>query len=109
MHCERTYYILKWKIQYSCDLMKDSLYALLVLCLIIPLIIGVIYCLKRFLTQPFSKKRNQSFNIIEQLSLGSKERLVCIELNGTNLLLGVTPTTISTLHVFTDNSPKDFP
>ncbi|MFI4918031.1 MAG: flagellar biosynthetic protein FliO [Legionellales bacterium] len=91
--------------------MNESLYTLLVLILMLPLIIGVVYCLKRITAQPFGKQTKQPINITHQLSLGSKERLMCVEINGVSLLLGVTPQAISALHVFTSNAtnlcPKD--
>lgn len=87
--------------------MKESLYALLVLCLIIPLIIGVVYCLKRILSQSLVKNKKELVNILYQYSFGSKERLVCVEVNGVNILLGVTPHSISTLYTFTNQCSKD--
>lgn len=84
--------------------MKDGLYVALILGLILPLIIGVIYCLKRIQARPFGRRASVSMTITQQLAIGSKERLVCVEVNGTHLVLGVTPHAISTLHVFTDMS-----
>lgn len=85
-------------------MIKESLYAILILSLLLPCIILVIYGLKRMLVQPLGKTVNQSIQMTHQLAIGSKERLVCVEVNGTRLLLGVTPHTISTLHVFSNTT-----
>ncbi len=84
--------------------MKDGLYAALILGLILPLIIGVIYCLKRIQARPLRQGASHSMTITQQLAIGSKERLICVEVNGTHLVLGVTPHVISALHVFTNKS-----
>lgn len=84
--------------------MKDMLYALLILGMIIPLIIAVLYGLKYAMTRPLSLKADKTIRITHQLAIGSKERLLCVEVEGTRLLLGMTPHTISTLHVLNDNS-----
>ncbi len=84
--------------------MKDMLHALLILGLIIPLIIAVLYGLKYALTRPLSFKNDKAIRITHQLAVGSKERLLCVEIEGTRLLLGMTPHSISTLHVLNDNS-----
>lgn len=80
--------------------MSESLHALMVLCLIVPLIIAVVYGLKYVTARPFNLKANQPIIIKHQMNIGAKERLMCIEVNGMTLLLGVTPHAISTLHVF---------
>jgi flagellar protein FliO/FliZ len=68
----------------------------------VPLIIGIVYLLKRMTHRPFSKKINQPIVITHQMSIGSKERLMCIDIDGKQLLLGITPYSISALHVFTN-------
>lgn len=87
--------------------MKEALHVLLILSLIIPLIILCIYAVKRLLHRPFGKKAYQNMHITHQLALGAKERLVCVEVDGTRLLLGITPHTISTLHVLQPSTSKE--
>lgn len=86
--------------------MKEMFHALLILGLIIPLIIAVLYGLKYVLTRPFSLKTDKAIRMTHQLAIGSKERLLCVEVDGVRLLLGITPHSISTLHVFDANSPN---
>jgi flagellar protein FliO/FliZ len=88
--------------------MKQALHVLLVLSLIIPLIIMCIYVVKRLLNRPLGKKNHHNMHITHQLALGSKERLVCVEVDGTRLLLGITPHAISTLHILQPRpTPKE--
>lgn len=87
--------------------MKEMFHALLILGFIIPLIIGVLYGLKYVLSRPFNLKKDQAIRMTHQLAIGSKERLLCVEVEGVRLLLGITPQSISTLHVFDANSPND--
>lgn len=84
--------------------MKDMFYTLFILGLIIPLIITVIYGLKYVLTRPLSLKTDKTMRITHQLAIGSKERLLCVEVEGVRLLLGMTPHAISTLHVLHDSN-----
>lgn len=83
--------------------MNEMLHALLILGLIIPLMIAVLYGLKYALSRPLNFKNDKTIRITHQLAIGSKERLLCVEIEGTRLLLGMTPHTISTLHVLSDN------
>lgn len=67
-------------------------------------IIGLIFALslfvKRFGSGAFSA--NTHLKIISSLPLGTRERIVLIDAGGHQLLLGITPTHINTLHVFAD-------
>lgn len=67
-------------------------------------IIGLIFALslfvKRFGSGTFSA--NTQLKIISSMPLGTRERIVLIDAGGQQLLLGITPTNINTLHVFTD-------
>jgi flagellar protein FliO/FliZ len=64
----------------------------------------VMYLLKKFKVSRHSA--NQQINIINIMPIGSKEKLILMEVNNALLLVGATPTTIKTLHVFTDQPPK---
>jgi flagellar protein FliO/FliZ len=67
-------------------------------------IIGLIFALslfvKRFGSGAFSA--NTHLKIISSMPLGTRERIVLIDAGGQQLLLGITPTNINTLHVFAD-------
>ena len=85
--------------------MNESLYAFLILSLMIPLIIISIYIFKRFIIKVPSG--NDIIEISAQLSLGAKERLLLVRANGKSMLIGTTPQSITTLHVF-DNEDGVF-
>lgn len=51
----------------------------------------------------FGGTSNDAINIVASRALGSKERLMVIEVGGQQLLLGMTATQVQTLHVF--NAP----
>lgn len=78
--------------------MNESLYAFLILSLMIPLIIISIYVFKRFIIK--IPTGNSIIEVSAQLSLGSKERLLLVRANGKSMLIGATPQSITTLHVF---------
>lgn len=69
---------------------------------------------KRFGSGTFST--NSQLKILSSMPLGTRERIVLIDAGGQQLLLGITPTSINTLHVFSDpivvdnkpNAPSDF-
>lgn len=82
------------------------------------LIIGLIFLLsafvKRFGSGTFAA--NSQLKILSSMPLGTRERIVLIEAGGQQLLLGITPTNINTLHVFAEpivveskaEAPSDF-
>ncbi len=68
------------------------------LLLIIGLIFGLSWFVKRFSQGTFSG--NSHLKIIATMPLGTRERIVLIDAGGQQLLLGITPTHINTLHAF---------
>ncbi len=66
--------------------------------LIIGLIFGISWFVRRFGQGTFTA--NTHMKIIATMPLGTRERLVLIDAGGQQLLLGITPTQINTLHVF---------
>jgi flagellar protein FliO/FliZ len=68
------------------------------LLLIIGLIFGLSWFVKRFSHGTFAG--NAHLKIIATMPLGTRERIVLIDAGGQQLLLGITPTQINTLHVF---------
>lgn len=81
---------------------------------IILLIFAISWFLKRFGQGGFTQ--NQHIKILAVLPLGTRERIVLIDAAGQQLLLGLTASTINTLHVFNepvvlsgrDDKPSDF-
>ncbi|PUA29684.1 MAG: flagellar biosynthetic protein FliO [Cellvibrio sp. 79] len=68
------------------------------LMLIIGLIFGLSWFVKRFSQGSFSG--NSHLKIVATMPLGTRERIVLIDAGGQQLLLGITPTHINTLHTF---------
>jgi flagellar protein FliO/FliZ len=68
------------------------------LALIITLIFGLSWFVKRFAQGGFMQ--NPSMKVVSSMPLGTRERLMLVDVGGKQLLLGVTATQINTLHVF---------
>lgn len=68
---------------------------------VLALIIVLMYVLKKIRS---SKTFNHSsIRIINAMSIGTKEKIILVDVNNTLLLIGATPSHIGTLHVFKDN------
>lgn len=76
------------------------------LTLVLFLIVLAAWILQRVRTK--SWRRNDWMTILQATSLGSKEKLLLIEVNQAYLLLGVTPHQITTLHVFSEKPTPSF-
>lgn len=70
------------------------------LILIIALIMGLSWFVKRFSQGGFLQ--NPTMKILASMPLGTRERLMLVDVGGQQLLLGVTATAINTLHVFAE-------
>lgn len=68
------------------------------LLLIVGLILALAWLLRRFGQGNFLNQ--QSMKIMASMPLGTRERLLVVEVGGQQILLGVTSHQISTLHVF---------
>lgn len=77
--------------------MYESIHSIIVLALIVVLIVLTVYVLKK--TMVVRLTGNQYIKVINQISVGSKERLLLLEVNKETILIGVTSHSISTLHV----------
>jgi len=74
----------------------------LALMLMVGLILGLAWLMRRF-GQPLLQQQKK-LQLVATLSLGIKEKIVLIEVEGKQLVLGVTPQQITSLHVL-DVSP----
>jgi len=45
---------------------------------------------------------NQAIRIVSVLPVGTRERIALVEVGGTQILLGITPSAVRTLHVFAE-------
>lgn len=68
------------------------------LALILVLILGLSWFVKRFSQGGFMQ--NSAFKVVASMPLGTRERIMLVSVGDKQLLLGVTATQISTLHVF---------
>ena len=68
------------------------------LAIIVVLIYGLSWFVKRFAQGGFMQ--NPGMKIISSMPLGTRERLMLVDVGGKQLLLGVTAAQINTLHVF---------
>jgi len=77
--------------------------AVLALLLVLLLIVGLGWLLKRLPGSGF--RPPEGMKLVASLGLGTRERVVVVEVNGQQLLLGVSAGGISTLHVLPEPLP----
>ncbi len=77
--------------------MTNLFHVFLALILILPLIVMVVYLLKRFGNLP--GKPAKSMKIIDRLAIGHKEYILIVQIEQDRLVLGVSPHAFNTLHV----------
>jgi flagellar protein FliO/FliZ len=70
------------------------------LILILGLIYGLSWFVKRFSQGGFTQ--NSTIKMLSAMPLGTRERIMLVDVGGKQILLGITATTINTLHVFDD-------
>lgn len=80
----------------------DSLTSLVTLGLgllaVIAIIFGCAWLVKRM--NGLTGMNHQSMKIVAAMALGARERVALIDVGGTQILVGITPSSIRTLHVF---------
>ncbi len=72
--------------------------ALVGLILVLGLILGLAWLLKRMPGVGLGLRANDQLRVVTSLSVGTKERLLVVEVGGEQLLVGVTAGGINTLH-----------
>ncbi len=77
--------------------------AVLALLAVLALVIGLGWLLKRLPGSGF--RPSEGLKLVTSLNVGARERLVVVEVNGQQLLLGVTANGITTLHVLPEPLP----
>lgn len=50
-------------------------------------------------------QRGRALRVVDMLPLGARERVILVEVNGTQLVLGMAPGRVQTLHVFDGDTP----
>ena len=81
--------------------------AILALLAVLALIVGLGWVLKRMPGSGF--KPADGLRLVASLNVGAKERIVVVEVNGQQLLLGVTAGGINALHQLTEPLPTPEP
>lgn len=81
--------------------------AVLALLAVLALVIGLGWLLKRMPGSGF--RPAEGMKLVASLSVGAKERVVVVEVNGQQLLLGVTAGGINTLHALPEPLPPSAP
>jgi len=81
--------------------------AVLALLGVLALIVGLGWLLKRMPGSGF--RPAEGLRVVASLTVGAKERVVVVEVNGTQLLLGVTAGGINTLHQLPEPLPAPTP
>ena len=81
--------------------------AVFALLLVLALIVGLGWLLKRLPGSGF--RPAEGMKLVASLNVGARERLVVVEVNGQQLLLGVTAGGINTLHVLPEPLPATPP
>ena len=76
---------------------------MLVLGLTLAVLVLALWWVKR--TTLGNAPKGQGVEVLQQLALGNRERLLCVRVHGVKMLLGITAQNISTLHVFEPESP----
>ncbi|PPT42184.1 flagellar biosynthetic protein FliO [Xanthomonas arboricola] len=78
--------------------------AVFALLLVLALIVGLGWLLKRMPGSGF--RSTEGLRVVTSLAVGAKERVVVVEVNGQQLLLGVTAGGINTLHTLSEPLPS---
>jgi len=65
---------------------------------VIAIIYGCAWIIRRM--NGMTGMNNDAIKVVSVMALGARERLALIEVGGQQILLGITPTAIRTLHVF---------
>ncbi|MBO9829661.1 flagellar biosynthetic protein FliO [Xanthomonas sp. A2111] len=78
--------------------------AVFALLLVLGLILGMAWVLKRLPGSGF--RPAQGLRVVASLAVGAKERVVVVEVNGEQLLLGVSPGGVRTLHQLPEPLPQ---
>jgi len=81
--------------------------AVMALLAVLALIVGLGWLLKRMPGSGF--RPAEGMRVVASLNVGAKERVVVVEVNGTQLLLGVTAGGINTLHALPEPLPTPPP
>lgn len=81
-------------------MMSEYVHVIFNLFVVVALMYGLFYVAKKF--KMVKNPEQGKINIISAISIGTKEKILLVEVNNARLLLGVTAQRIQTLHVFNE-------
>ncbi len=70
---------------------------LLSFALVVGLLLGLLWALKRLQLSPTFSRRDQRLRVVETLSLGPRSKIALVRCDGREVLVGITPTQMTTL------------
>lgn len=82
---------------FEIGLLSAGLKSVGMLAVVLALLIGVLYLMKRFISPQGASKGELSIKVISSLHLSPKEKIQVIEISGEKIVLGVTPNAINFL------------
>lgn len=77
--------------------------------LILALMAGLAWFVKRYGLGNIAQRGTGNLNIVASTSLGSRERIVIVQTGPDQVVLGITPGSIETLHVLKDIQAEESP
>lgn len=80
---------------------------LLSFALVVGLMLGLLWALKRLQLSPTFSRRDQRLRVVESLSLGARSKIALVRCDGREVLVGITPAQITPLGSWraTDTAP----
>jgi flagellar biosynthetic protein FliO len=70
---------------------------LLSFALVVGLLLGLLWALKRLQLSPTFSRRDQRLRVVETLSLGARSKIALVRCDGREVLVGITPAQITPL------------
>ncbi|MEY4713422.1 MAG: hypothetical protein RIS88_2872 [Pseudomonadota bacterium] len=70
---------------------------LLSFALVVGLLLGLLWALKRLQLSPTFSRREQRLHVVETLSLGARSKIALVRCDGREVLVGITPSQITPL------------
>ncbi len=70
---------------------------LLSFALVVGLLLGLLWALKRLQLSPTFSRRDQRLQVVESLSLGARSKIALVRCDGREVLVGITPAQITPL------------
>jgi len=84
---------------------SEYLYSAFNLLIVLGIMFFLFFLLKKFKLK--QRGQNKFINVVQIVPLGSKEKIILVDVNQSLILLGATANQISTLHVFNEMDSKD--